>query len=575
MLCLAPIELVTEAERRLHRALSGLGPGTGVLGGLVVFVPVVDGAMQRRQAEAVAFLPESVVVVRAVGMGRQTGELRPSATGMWTVGGEILRLSGGGASPAGPLRKAVELIVAALSAGGIDPGAPAALAAIDGLITSVRDRSAGGPVACSMDAGDVLTGLRHCANVGSQGDTRVWTTADVKAALAIFGLQSRGPSVEELNNEGFLYSPYVLRRAQSAVGARTDAAPAVSLLSGPFAPVGRSAPATPPLPAEALVPPAPTGPMPAPGSAAAPGPPVFSPLSAWDDSDLPEAAPAATQLEAPPTTTAPRAKAPEPVWADSPVPEAPSDARSDDSGVGGLFAEPATSPSTQIPSQPPPPVSDPASGRSSRAAVLLGVAVLLVLAAVAGLVYALSSGLGGNDPAGSDEQAGATSVSTPPAASTEADPTERPTQEIAGSTYTLEAARNDADCAANAYGQVAEFFVTTPCDGLTRALFTATVDEAPAVVSVSVVTMPDETSAAALQVLADTSGTGNVSDLLRAGVQIDGGPSELVAAAYDSELSGTQVRIVEVAWVDAATDGDEARLEAAAADALLLEVPEA
>ncbi|MEJ7705691.1 MAG: hypothetical protein WKF47_19675 [Geodermatophilaceae bacterium] len=122
---------------------------------------------------------------------------------------------------------------------------------------------------------------------------------------------------------------------------------------------------------------------------------------------------------------------------------------------------------------------------------------------------------------------------------------------------------------------MAEFFGTTPCDGLSRALFTATIDEAPAVLSVSVVTMPDEASAAALRELADTNGTGNVSDLLRAGVQIDGGPSELVAAAYDSELSGTEVRIVEVAWVDEATVGDEALLEAAAADALLLEVPEA
>lgn len=531
MLCLTPIELVTDAERRLHRALSGLGPGTSVLGGLVVFVPVVDGAMQRRQADAVAFLPETVVLVRAVGMGRQAGELRPNSTGMWTVGGEVLRLSGGGSSPAGQLRKAVQLIHAALDSGGIDPGSPSALAAIDGPITSVRDRSAGGPVACSMDAGDVLTGLRHCANVGLQGDTRIWTTADVKAALAIFGLQSRGPSVEELNNEGFLYSPYVLRRAQS-VGARADPGPAVSLLSGPHAPP--APPATPPLPAE----------------------------PSWDETDIPgPLAPPAPIPEQQP-------RAPEhPPAAE---PESAAAAISDDSGVGGLFAQPAEPRTRAQPAAPR--GSSRAPRRSSRPVALLAVAALLVLAAVAGLVYALSSGLRGNDPAEPDTAAGQTSVSTAPPTSPGAAPTARPTQDIAGSTYTLEASRSDTDCAANAYGQVAEFFAATPCSELTRALFTATVDDAPAVVSVSVVVMPDEASAADLRELADTSGTGNVSDLLRAGVQIDGGPSELVAAAYASELSGSEVRIVEVAWVDAQTQGDESLLEAAAADALLLDV---
>ncbi|MEJ7705692.1 MAG: hypothetical protein WKF47_19680 [Geodermatophilaceae bacterium] len=418
MLCLAPIELVSEAERRLHRALSGLGPGTGVLGGLVVFVPVVDGAMQRRQADAVAFLPETVVVVRAAGMGRQTGELRPSATGMWTVGGEILRLSGGGSSPAGQLRRAVDLIVAALTAGGIDPGSPAMLAAIDGPITSVRDRSAGGPVACSMDAGDVLTGLRHCANVGSQGDTRVWTTADVKAALAIFGLQSRGPSVEELNNEGFLYSPYVLRRAQSAVGARADLGPAVSLLSGPFAPPVRADPMTPPLPADPATPPLwaepPTPPLPAePAGRLLPAEPAGRLLPGKDDPDIPAVPPPPAVLEHAPAEAPQRILAPEPIWEQDPTPGPAPGSRSDDSGVGGLFAEPVSSRPVDRPAGASLSAPATASRRSSRPALLLGVAVLLVLAAVAGLVYAFTSGLGGNDPAASDEQAGGTSASAP------------------------------------------------------------------------------------------------------------------------------------------------------------------
>lgn len=550
MLCLAPIELVTEAERRLHRVLSGLGPGTGVLGGLVVFVPVVDGAMQRRQADAVAFLPETVVAVRAIGMGRQAGELRPAAGGAWTVGGEILRLSGGGSTPAAQLRRAVELIHAALDSGGLDPGSPSALAAIDGGITSVRDRSAGGPVACSMGAGDVLTGLRHCANVGSQGDTRVWTTADVKAALTIFGLQARGPSIEELNNEGFLYSPYVLRRAQSAVGARADAAPAMSLLSGSFAaqPAGVAA-------APVASPPQPAGPADAP----------------WDEP--PPSEPPVPPPVLPPQPSVERPADPAALSDRAPVPESALD----DGGVGGLFVEPSRPTGGDRlagPARPRGSTRDVKRTRSGRPAAVFVVVLLLVVAAVAGVAYALTTGLRGNDPAGPGTDVAGTSPSAPRQTSSSAAATTASTQTISGSSYTLAAQREDTDCGSNAYGQVADFLVATPCAGLTRALFTTTVDGAPAVVSVSVVTMPDGASAADLQELADSSGTGNVSDLLRAGVQIDGGPSELVAAAYASELSGVAVRIVEVAWVDEGTEGDESLLEAAAADALLLDVAE-
>jgi len=547
VLCLAPIELVTEAERRLHRAVSGLGPGTGVLGGLVVFVPVVDGAMQRRQADAVAFLPETVVVVRALGMGRQAGELRPSATGSWTVGGDILRLSGGGSTPAAQLRKAVELIHAALDSGGLDPGSPSALAAIDGAITSVRDRSAGGPVACSMDAGDVLTGLRHCANVGSQGDTRVWTTADVKAALTIFGLQARGPSVEELNNEGFLYSPYVLRGRQSAVGAGADLAPALSLLSGSFAPPATAQP---------------------PASRQARPTPSAAPV--WDEPDRMDEPDSGQPVRNSPGRPEPRT----PMAAESVVAaDVVHEPQQEDGGVGGLFAEAADHDTGTKATGSSRKSGKPRSRRSSRPRLFVGVAVLLVFAVVAALVYTLSSGQRGDDPEGAATEAGGTTPAAGTSATTTS-PSAQPTQEIAGSTYTLAAVRSDTDCAVNSYGQVAEFFAATPCSGLARALFTTTVDDAPAVVSVSVVSMPDEATAEALQVLVDTSGTGNVSDLLRAGVEIDGGPGELVAAVYSSELTGTVVRIVEVAWVDADADADAdaSRLEAAADDALLLEV---
>lgn len=523
MLCLAPTELVTDAERRLFRVLTSLGPGTNLLGGLAVFVPVVDGAMQRRQADAVAFLPESLIVIRAVAIGgRQSGELQPSATGMWTVGGEVLRLSGGGANPSGQLRKAVDLVHATLDAGGLDPGSPAGLAAIDGSITSVRDRSAGGPVACSLDAGEVLTGLRHCANVGARSDRRVWTTADVRAALAIFGLQGRGPSVEELNNEGFLYSPYVLRRPQGARAAQAAGPPQAEREAGES--------------------------------------PASQPRTTDSVGNGRRAAAAATLTGPPPRPAAP----------------APADIESTgrDVGLGGLFDD---EPGPRTGARPRPAATaalktGPARRSRRRAPWLLVGAVLLVAAAgIAGLLYAFGTGLGDGSvtPVAQDTTRG----SGPTTASQATESTSPPVQVVGDVTYTMQASRSDRDCGANSYGEVADYFAGTPCLGLTRALYTATLDGLPAVVSVSEVQMTDAEQAAEFRTLVDTNGTGNVSDLLRSGVPLEGGPRELVAAAYASQLTGPVVRIVEVAYVDESAGGADSTLDGAADDALTLQLP--
>ena len=557
MLCLAPIELVTDAERQLHRVLSGFGAGSGVIGGLAVFVPVVDGAMQRRQADAIAFLPETILVIRAVGMGRQTGELRPSSAGVWTVGGEVLRLSGGGSHPSTQLQRAVELIEHTLTEGGLDPGYLPTLAIIEGAITSVRDRSAGGPIACRMDSGDVLTGLRHGAAAGLGQDRLVWTTADVKAALTIFGLQGRGPSVEELNNEGFLYSPYVLRRAGAVRpplgdGPSTDAGRYWSAAIAPRQ--GASAPPPAPLPAAvptvASLPPVPAALGAGPFSGDYPTPPPrqdphpLAHLSAQPASagHPAPASPAPPPPEGPPTGPEPAAEG----------------------GLAALLDHPH---------------SDRVDSRrrrrsSTRATVWIVAAVLLVLAGVGGVLFAVGSGLrdpqAGTAASSSRLPSTATTAPTTTAATTAAPPS----QVVDGTTYTLQAVKADSDCAPNSYGQVADFFSGTPCSGLTRSLFTADLGGVPAVISVSVVQMPDEATAGQLQNLADTNGTGNVSDLLRAGVRIDGGPPELVAAAYASARDGSAVRIVEVAWLSDTATGDAALLASAANDALRLAIPE-
>lgn len=75
---------------------------------------------------------------------------------------------------------------------------------------------------------------------------------------------------------------------------------------------------------------------------------------------------------------------------------------------------------------------------------------------------------------------------------------------------------DSADCVSNSYGQIQDFFRGTPCAALHRAHFELRdQDGDAAVVAVSWVEMPDESSARALEQLLDTSGTGNVTELSR------------------------------------------------------------
>lgn len=150
-----------------------------------------------------------------------------------------------------------------------------------------------------------------------------------------------------------------------------------------------------------------------------------------------------------------------------------------------------------------------------------------------------------------------TGQSSSTSSSTAAAPTTSAVMVAGGFQFTQHSARADTDCASNAYGQVADFFRDNPCEGLRRLLFTSSVRDRPVVVSVSTVTMPDERAAAALKKLADTNGTGNVADLLRAGVRVPSVPESLSNASYASSHSGRTVVIVESDYTDPSQRSDD------------------
>lgn len=124
------------------------------------------------------------------------------------------------------------------------------------------------------------------------------------------------------------------------------------------------------------------------------------------------------------------------------------------------------------------------------------------------------------------------------------------------------------DCATVSYGKVKNWFSGHPCERVVRGLYTTTRDDARAIVSVIVVTMPSDSDATELKRITDTSGTGNVSDMLRDGTAEVPGAPKVSGGTYASDASGEHVTIIETALYDGRQDS--ALLDEIAREALLV-----
>ncbi|MGH3622550.1 MAG: hypothetical protein ACRDQ5_12275 [Sciscionella sp.] len=113
----------------------------------------------------------------------------------------------------------------------------------------------------------------------------------------------------------------------------------------------------------------------------------------------------------------------------------------------------------------------------------------------------------------------------------------------------------DSDCAAHSYSAVRKFFTRTPCEQLTRTLYTSHPTAGrTAVSSVSVVRMPDHRAACRLQRLTNSDGTGNVTDLPADGVTVPAAPDTLRGGGYASSVRGATVTIVESDYTGSVPD---------------------
>jgi hypothetical protein len=122
----------------------------------------------------------------------------------------------------------------------------------------------------------------------------------------------------------------------------------------------------------------------------------------------------------------------------------------------------------------------------------------------------------------------------------------------------------DSNCAQHAYGDITTFFKNTPCEQLTRALYTTTAADGRKVyTNVSVVRMRSTDDAAQLRELTDKDGTGNVSDLVKDGtVKLPPLKCLCNGGGYKAVQHDANVIIVESDFEPAAKRGDKTQDEA-------------
>ncbi|QTR01987.1 hypothetical protein J7S33_22460, partial [Saccharothrix algeriensis] len=131
----------------------------------------------------------------------------------------------------------------------------------------------------------------------------------------------------------------------------------------------------------------------------------------------------------------------------------------------------------------------------------------------------------------------------------------------------------DSQCASHAYGKTKTFFTETPCQQLTRGLYTTTTPDGRTVyTSVSVVRMKSPEDADKLEELTSLDGTGNVNDLVKDGAVQVPGLRSLGSGGYAAEKRDRDVIIVESDAVQHAPTEQEhnALMKRISADAIRL-----
>ena len=199
------------AQKRFFETIRQYGPGRRNFPGLIV---LGDGFSRFGPISGVALTADGIAVIGVQEIPDASGYLFAPARGAWTVGGRLIHLARGGSNPVHETDAAVKNVAALLRKRGIDPGYMQSLIVADGDLSGVAqpetERSSG-VVVVRAHQDDIADGIIRATTQTTGGLKQLWTSADVLAALRILGYDGSQLPVEALTNEGFPYSPYVLR----------------------------------------------------------------------------------------------------------------------------------------------------------------------------------------------------------------------------------------------------------------------------------------------------------------------------------------------------------------------------
>jgi cell pole-organizing protein PopZ len=140
--------------------------------------------------------------------------------------------------------------------------------------------------------------------------------------------------------------------------------------------------------------------------------------------------------------------------------------------------------------------------------------------------------------------------------------------------YAVKVTDEITDCTQHAHGRTKHSFGTQNCMKATRSLATGQVSGRPALFVISHIQMASAEAAASVKQVLDSSGTGNLNDLLREGRSFPGAPSKMPDSGYASVQTGQVVSVAEAGFVDSGrSSSTDASLRAAAAQVASLVTP--
>lgn len=140
--------------------------------------------------------------------------------------------------------------------------------------------------------------------------------------------------------------------------------------------------------------------------------------------------------------------------------------------------------------------------------------------------------------------------------------------------YTVKLTDEITDCASHAHGRTKSSFETGNCVSATRTVATGQVSGHPALFVVSEIQMGSAEAAASVKQVLDTTGTGNLNDLLREGRTFSGAPAKMPSSGYASVQSGTMIQVAEAGFLEGrSSSSSNPALRAAAAQAASMQTP--